>query len=165
MKRTLIPLMALLWGSPVLAQSTSPPTNTPEAGAPTATEKQQIVSGEMRQMASKLGLSSAETTQFMQTQQKYGSQMQPIWQDAKKTEQSIKVELAKPQPDQQRLSALSDQLTGDHQRLEALQTQKMAELKQQLTVQQYAQFLVSRRAMGREIHQKMRATHGAPARE
>jgi Spy/CpxP family protein refolding chaperone len=160
----MVPLMLLLTGSPALAEST-PPTGAPAAGEPTAAEKKQIIDNEMRQMASKLGLSSSETTQFMQTQQKYYSQMEPLWQDAKQAEQSLKAELAKPQPDPKRLSQLSDQMTGDHQKLGALQTQRMADLKHQLTPEQYAKLLVSRREMGREIHQKMRAPHGGPTQE
>jgi Spy/CpxP family protein refolding chaperone len=163
MTRMIYPLMLLLAGSPALAQSNQPPTGA--AGESTATEKKQIIDNEMRQMASKLGLSSTETAQFMQTQEKYFSQMQPLWQDAQQAEESLKAELAKPKPDQKRLSQLSDQLTGDHQRIVALQTQKMADLKRQLTPEQYAKLLVSRRAMGREIHQKMRGTHGGPAQE
>ncbi|MBS2028361.1 MAG: periplasmic heavy metal sensor [Deltaproteobacteria bacterium] len=148
MKRTMIPLMALLGGAPALALAAET-SNTPATNAPSSGSEAQCPHAMGEKMAGKLGLDAQATAKFDQTNEKFREQMKPVWQDARQTQDALKQELAKPQPDSTKLTSLSDQLTNDHQKLVSLQQQKLSALKSELTPEQYAQFLVNRGEVAR----------------
>jgi hypothetical protein len=62
--------------------------------------------------------------------------------------QALQQELAAAQPDPNRLTQLSNQLTSGRQQVEAIETQRLAELQQELTPAQFAKLLL-RRPMAR----------------
>jgi Spy/CpxP family protein refolding chaperone len=158
MRKTIVPLMLLLAGTPALAQEHGGSTVSPE-------QRQELFNDEMSQMASTLGLDSAASARFKATLQKYRGQAAPIGKDLHATFQALKQEMASPQPGPNRLTQLADQLTSDRQKLQAIDAQRLSELRQQLTPQQYAQLLLKRRAFGRDMRHQMRALrHAAPQR-
>ncbi len=83
---------------------------------------------------------------------KFRDQAKPIWQDARATRESLKSELAKPQPDDATLVQLENRLASDRQQMQALHAQKQAELKKELSPREYAQLMLSRPRFGRHMH-------------
>jgi TolA-binding protein len=126
--QTALSLMLLLWGGSALAQA-SP------SDATTA-------------IANELGLDAPTATTVAQTIAKYQTQLDPIRQTEQQTAQALQQELAAAQPDPNRLTQLSNQLTSGRQQLEAIETQRLAELQQELTPAQFAKLLL-RRPTGR----------------
>jgi heavy-metal resistance protein len=122
MKRFVIPMMLLLGAAPAFAQTTAPAATSPA--------QQQI---------------EATRTRFQ-------SQMKPLWQDAKATRQALSAELQKSAPDNATLQQLTDKLTSDRQQLHSLRSQQLAELKDQLSPQQYAKLMLRHPGFGRHMH-------------
>jgi Spy/CpxP family protein refolding chaperone len=149
--KKIVPLLLLLGGAPAFAQTVAPSQ---------AEARQQIVDRELDQLTAKLGLDAAGAARFRQTFARYQSQLAPLRQEQFQTRRALKDELAKPQPDASRLQQLTDTLSSNRQRMESIEAQRRAELKQELTPQQYAQLVVSRREVMRDLHRQMRALHG-----
>jgi Spy/CpxP family protein refolding chaperone len=139
--------MLLLAGAPAFAQTGSGPS----------AQRQQIMDNELSQLASKLGLDPAGTARFRQTLAKYQAQLGPLHREQWQARKALKDELAAPQPNAARLTQLTDELTNNRQTMQTIEAQRSAELRQQLTPQQFAQLVVSRREMMRDMHKQMRA--------
>jgi Spy/CpxP family protein refolding chaperone len=158
-QRIVVPLMLLLGGSPVVAFA--------HQGGPSPEVRQQIVSQEIDQLAQKLGLDAAGSARFKGTFARYQSELRPLHKDAFETRRALKQELASAQPNQGKVVQLTDQLTSDRDQMRSIQQRRMAELKSQLTPTQYAQLLLSRREVARDLRSKLRAasSSGSGARE
>jgi Spy/CpxP family protein refolding chaperone len=144
--------MLLLAGAPAFAQTGS---------GQHAQMRQQIMDNELSQLASKLGLDQAGTARFRQTFTKYQAQLGPLHREQWQTRRALKDELATPQPNAARLTQLTDELSSNRQQMQAIEAQRSAELKQQLTPQQYAQLVVSRREIKHDIRKQMHALRGS----
>lgn len=162
MKKLILPVMMLLAGAPAFAQSTTAATN----GAPTAAQRQQFAAQMQANLASKLSLTPDESSRLQATFTKYRSQMQPVHQQMRTVAQQIEQELAKPAPDQGRLTQLTDQLVQARQQLRTIEDARTAELKGQLTPQQFAQLaLMKLRHHGRGGHYGHRGGFGGDAQQ
>jgi Spy/CpxP family protein refolding chaperone len=156
MTKIALPILMLLAGAPAFAQTqAAPATATSDARAQ---QRQQFVDQELAQLTTKLGLSGDGANQLKQTFAKYRGQLQPLRQSTGQTAQALRQELAAAKPDSTRLSQLSDQLVANRQQMQSIEQQRTTELKAQLTPEQFAQLLMSRREMGREMHRHMRGT-------
>jgi len=180
MKAKMIPVMALLVGAPGLALADSGTTSVNPSSTINQNDQSGTVNDQLGKqlndqgsvndqayghgmagaMENKLGLDSAASQKFEQTNQSFREQMKPVIQDAQQTEQALKAELAKQAPDTSKLTSLSDQLTSDHQKIVGLEQQKLGALKSQLTPQQYAQFLVNRGDVARGMFHNMQKSSG-----
>jgi Spy/CpxP family protein refolding chaperone len=136
MNRLLIPVMLLLGAAPAFAQTTDP--------AATQQAKQEMIGARLDAMGARLGLDAAGMTQFRATVERFASQTKPLRQDLFATRRSLKDELAKPQPNPATVTQLTDRLSTDRQQMQTLQTQKMAELRRELTPEQYAKLVMAR---------------------
>src|SRR5262245_51938008 len=114
MRRTILPLMMLLAGAPAFAQT----------GSGHAQMRQQIVDNELSQMASRLGLDAAGTARFRQTLARYQAQLGPLHHEQWQTRRALKDELAVPQPNAARLTQLTDELTNNRQKMQAIEAQR-----------------------------------------
>jgi hypothetical protein len=141
----------LLLGAPAFAQTSD--------AVDRQAQVHMAVEAEMSQLVAKLGLDSAGAAALKQTFAKYRAQMQPVRQDLWQSVKAMRQELASAKPDTARLSQLEDQVAGDRQKMQAIETARAAELRQQLTPVQYAQLIVSRRAFGRELRHRLRGEH------
>jgi Skp family chaperone for outer membrane proteins len=131
MKRFLVvPVMMLLGAAPAFAQSDVPAA---AAAAPAA------MTPELHQKL------EAVRARFM-------PQVKPIAEDAFATRKALRDEVQKAQPDDGTLTRLEDRLASDRQQLESLRAQKQAELKRELTPQQYAQLMLRHGHFGHRMH-------------
>jgi Spy/CpxP family protein refolding chaperone len=157
MKKIALPILMLLAGAPAFAQTqAAPATSTTDSRAQ---QRQQFVDQEIAQLTTKLGLSADGANQLKQTFAKYQGQLQPLRQSTWQTAKALKQELTAAKPDSSKLGQLSDQLIANRQQMQSIEQQRTAELKSQLTPQQFAQLLVSRHQMGREMHHHQRGAH------
>ncbi|MCU1277833.1 MAG: hypothetical protein JWM53_1379 [bacterium] len=143
MKRLLIPTMLLRGAAPAFAQ-------TDPAAAQQV--KQETIDARVDAFGAKLGLDANALGRFRATVERYGSQLKPLRQDAFATRRTLRDEMGKAQPDDAKLAQLTDHLASDRQQMQSLQSQKMAELKRELTPQQYAKLMMSRPRFGRHGH-------------
>lgn len=158
MKKIALPILMLLAGAPAFAQTQAAPATSSSSDA-RAQQRQQFVDQEIAQLTTKLGLSADGANQLKQTFAKYRGQLQPLRQSTWQTAKALKTELAAPRPDSSKLSQLSDQLIANRQQMQSIEQQRTAELKSQLTPEQFAQLLMSRHQMGRELHRHLRGAH------
>jgi Spy/CpxP family protein refolding chaperone len=131
MKRALAPLLFLLAGAPAFAQ--------PAAPAHEARHEARF-----GKLTAKLGLDEAAAARVKATFEKYRAQTAPLRTQMHETRTALEAELANAQPNQQRISQLTDQLTRNRQEMQAVHAKKSAELKSQLTPSQYARLMLSR---------------------
>lgn len=144
MNRLMIPVMLLLGAAPAFAQ-----------GNPAATEqaKQEMIDARVDGLGAKLGLDAAGLTQFRGTLEKFAGQLKPLRQDSFAARRALRDELQKAQPDDGTVSQLTDRLARNRQQMQSLQAQKMAELRHQLTPEQYAKLMLARgHFFGRHMH-------------
>jgi Spy/CpxP family protein refolding chaperone len=95
-------------------------------------------------MVARLGLDPQAAARFRQTIEKYGDRLTALRQTARATRVALKEELARPQPDRAAVTRLNDQLESDRGQARALWTERRAELKAQLTPEQYGRLLTAR---------------------
>ncbi|MGZ3427584.1 MAG: Spy/CpxP family protein refolding chaperone [Polyangia bacterium] len=144
MKRFVLPVMLLLGAAPAFAQSA--PTTTDQA-------RQEMIDARVDSLGARLGLDAAGLASFRATVERFGSQSKPLRQDLFATRGALRDELAKAQPDDGKLAQLTDRLASDRQQMQSLEAQKLAELRHQLTPQQYAKLMLARgRFFGRHMH-------------
>ena len=103
-----------------------------------------FVEKKVEHITAKLALDPASADKLRALMVKQHEQVAPLRKEAWETRSALKAELANPKPDQRRVLQLTDQLTRGRQQMQTLRTQHMAELKAQLTPEQFAQLLVSR---------------------
>lgn len=140
MKRFVVPVLLLLGAAPAFASPA-------QGGA----------------LPPSLGLTPEAQQAVMATRAKFKDQMKPLWQDARTAHQSLRAELQKPQPDDATLSQLEDRLATNRQQMMALQQQKQAELRKELTPTQYAKLMQARaRFFGRHMHGRHGVNGGEP---
>jgi Spy/CpxP family protein refolding chaperone len=145
MNRFLLPVMLLLGAAPAFAQPASTPTQQQA--------KQEMIDARVDAAGAKLGLDAAGLASFRDTVERFGSQSKPLRQDLFATRGALRDEMAKAQPDSGKLSQLTDRLASDRQQLQTVQVQKMAELRRQLTPEQYAKLMLARGGrFGRHMH-------------
>jgi Spy/CpxP family protein refolding chaperone len=149
MNTKIFSLMMLLAGVPAFAQT------APSNGAAVESSDARI-SARMDKLTQRLGLTPAEGAAVRATFTKYHAQLAPLWQSAKQTRQTLRDELAKPTPDEAKVSQLTDQLVGQKQQLHAVNKQKMQELRSELSPSQFARLVAGRHEFGRRFH------HGRP---
>jgi Spy/CpxP family protein refolding chaperone len=145
--------MMLLAGAPAFAQTGS------AGSAEHEQMRQERMEGRIDQLVGKLGLDAAGAARLRQTIASYQAQLGPLHKEQWQTRKALKDELAAAQPNAAKLSQLTDELAANRQKMQAIEAQRAADLKQQLTPQQFAQLVVSRREMGREFHKHMRGAH------
>jgi Spy/CpxP family protein refolding chaperone len=116
-------------------------------------------------LASKLALDAASADKLRALMVKHHEQVAPLRKEAWETRSALKAELANAKPDQRRVLQLTDQLTRGRQQMMTLRTQHMAELKAQLTPEQYAQLLLSRGGHHGRRHKHDGARDAAPSAE
>jgi Spy/CpxP family protein refolding chaperone len=146
--------MLLLAGAPAFAQAGA------ASDVPSPAQQERIES-HIDRLAAKLNLDAASTARLKATLERYHAQLGPLFQQQFQTRRALKEELAAPQPNASKLSQLTDQLTANREEIQAIEARKSAELKQQLTPQQYAQLVVSRHEMmGRRFHRKANGQRG-----
>ncbi|MCU1278124.1 MAG: hypothetical protein JWM53_1670 [bacterium] len=133
--KSALPLMLLFAATPALAQG-SPSNATSTPSQPNSTND------ETAAIARDLGLDAATAAAVAQTIAKYQAQLDPIRQSEQQTVQTLQQELAAAQPDPARLTQLANQLTSDRQQAAAIDTQRLAELQQELTPAQFAKLLL-----------------------
>jgi Spy/CpxP family protein refolding chaperone len=143
MNRFLLPVMLLLGAAPAFAQ--------PDPAA-TQQAKQEMVDAKLDAFGARLGLDANELGRFRGTLDRFHSQLKPLRQDAMATRRTLRDEMAKAQPDDGKLAQLTDRLASDRQQIQSLQAQKMAELRHELTPQQYAKLMLARARFGRHMH-------------
>jgi hypothetical protein len=148
MTRKLVPLLLLLAGAPAFAQTNAPVSSQ---------ERQQIVNHEVDQLVNKLGLDASGAARFRQTFASYQAKLAPLRKEQFQAHRALKQELANPQPDAARLSQLTDDLQNNRLKMQSIEQERSAELRQQLTPAQYAQLIVSRREIMRDMHKQFRA--------
>jgi Spy/CpxP family protein refolding chaperone len=136
--------MLLLGSAPAFAQ------NVTDGGRTEV--RQQMMDQKFDQLVSKLGLDAAGAARLKSTFEKYRSQLMPLRKAQWDTRKQIQAELASQTPDQAKLRVLTDQLTANRQQMESLEQQRTADLKSQLTAQQFAQLVVARQHHGRWNH-------------
>jgi Spy/CpxP family protein refolding chaperone len=156
MKRILIPLMLVLGGAPAFAQTVTD-----------ARVEARHENGERRfeRLTSRLGLDAATAAKVRATFEKYRGEAQPARQTMWQSRRALKDELAAASPDQARVAQLTDQLAGARAQLQAIHTQRMAELKSELTPSQYAKLIVERHGFGRRMHHHGRARGEMPQQQ
>jgi|GEM_PF-2757983 len=76
----------------------------------------------------------------------------PLHHDARLTEQTLREELASGHADQAKVKQLTDQLSADRQQLQTIRAARMAEVKSQLTPEQYATLMTMKHGHGRHGH-------------
>jgi Spy/CpxP family protein refolding chaperone len=156
MRKMMLPLMMLLASAPAFAQSGG------DAGATVSAERRQAFQQKMDErvsaLAAKLGLDAAGTAALRQTFTRYQAQLAPLRRDSWQTRKALKQELANPQPDRAKLQQLADELTSNRQKMAAINDQRLADLRSQLTPEQYAK-LVASRPMGGRMHHWGRGGH------
>src|SRR5579862_171861 len=129
MNRMMIPLMLLLGGAPALAQPLS---------GPRAEQREQFAAKRLDRMTARLGLDAEQAAKVRATFEKYRAELAPLRKTMWSTRGAIKSELESATPDQGKLAQLTDSLSGTRAQMAALHTQRMAELKSELTPAQYA---------------------------
>jgi Spy/CpxP family protein refolding chaperone len=145
MKRFVLPVMLLLGAAPAFAQ-TAPTTTSDQA-------RQEMIDARIDTLGARLGLDAAGLARFRATVEHFGSQSKPLRQDLFATRGALRDELAKAQPDDGKLTQLTDRLASDRQQMQSLEAQKLAELRHELTPQQYAKLMMARgRFFGRHMH-------------
>jgi Spy/CpxP family protein refolding chaperone len=82
----------------------------------------------------------------------------PLRKTMWESRRALKDELASAKPDNARIAQLTDELAGTRSQMQSIHAQRQAELKSELTPQQYAQLLVSRH--GRGMHRHGRGMRG-----
>ena len=153
MRKIVLPLMMLLASAPAFAQG----VGADGAGANTdpaarAARHQQLAGKRLESMSQKLGLDAAGSAALKATFTKYQTQLSPLRQDSWQTRQALKQELANPQPNQGRIAQLTEQLQTNRQKMASIVSQRQADLKQQLTPEQYAKLVMGRHGFGRHGH-------------
>jgi membrane-bound lytic murein transglycosylase B len=83
---------------------------------------------------------------------RWKEQAKPIAQDAFAARKALRDELQKAQPDDATLTQLADRLASDRQQLQSLRAEKQAELKRELTPQEYATLMLRRPHFGHRMH-------------
>jgi len=149
MNRMMIPLMLLLGGAPALAQPISNARS--EQREELAQKREQLAEQRLERLTARLGLDADSAAKVRATFEKYRGEFAPLRKSMWTTRSAIKSELASAQPDSSKLAQLTDQLSGVRAQMAALHTQRMAELKSELTPAQYAKLVVSRHE-GRGMH-------------
>lgn len=145
MNRFLFPVMLLLGAAPAFAQ--------PDPAA-TQQAKQEMVDAKLDAFGARLGLDANELGRFRGTLDRFRSQMKPLRQDSFAARRTLRDEMAKAQPDEGRVTQLTNQLASDRQQIQSLQAQKMSELRRELTPQQYAKLMLAHPRFGRRMHQR-----------
>ena len=148
MKRLLIPALLFLGAAPAFAQT--------DATASTQARHERM-EARLDTFGARLGLDADALAGFRATLERYHGQMKPLRADARQARQSLRDELASAQPDAGRVTQLTERLERDRQQMQSLRAQQMAELKRELTPQQYAKLLLRRPHMGRHMHGRDRA--------
>ena len=139
MNKMMAGLMLLLSGASAFAQS-----------APT-TESRGEIRAEMRErkldrLVARLGLDEAGAAQLKATFAKYGEQLRPLRQTARQTSEALRDAVAA--KDTARVTQLTDQLSAERQQMRVIHEARTAELRKQLTPEQFAK-LVSFHRFGR----------------
>jgi Spy/CpxP family protein refolding chaperone len=101
-----------------------------------------------RHLAAELGLDAAATAKLRDTFLKHRDQMMALRKTSWETRQALEQQLASERPDQRQVVQLTDQLTRNRQEMHTIRAKQMAELKQQLTPEQYARLILSRHHRG-----------------
>lgn len=135
MRRAILPLMLLLGSAPAFAHGVDNGDRTEV--------RQKMMDQRFDQLVSKLGLDAAGAARLKSTFEKYRSQLMPLRKAQWDTRKQVEAELASQTPDQAKLRVLTDQLTANRQQMESLEQQRTADLKSQLTAQQFAQLVVA----------------------
>ena len=148
-KLMMLPLLGILTAGTAIAQ--------PQPSQSRIEQRQEQREQRVEKLAARLGLDAPGKAKLEATFARYGAEMRPVRQDLRQTRQALRAELAGAK-DATRLSSLTAQLASDRQKLEALRAAKMSELQQELTPQQYAQLIVSRRE-GRRFHHEHEHEH------
>jgi Spy/CpxP family protein refolding chaperone len=135
--------MLLLGAAPAFAQPD--PTATQQA-------KQERVDARIDSLGARLGLDDASLGRFRDTVERFASQLKPLRQDLFATRQTLRDEMQKAQPDDGKVTQLTDRLASDRQQMQSLQVQKMAELRRELSPEQYAKLVLAHQRFGRHMH-------------
>ena len=144
MNRFLLPVMLLL-GAAAPAFAQPDPAATQQA-------RQETVDAKLDSFGARLGLDANELARFRGTLDRFRSQVKPLRQDAMATRRTLRDEMNKAQPNDGALAQLTDRLASDRQQIQTLQVQKQAELKRELTPQQYAKLMMAHPRFGRRMH-------------
>jgi Spy/CpxP family protein refolding chaperone len=96
------------------------------------------------QLVGELRLDARQADSFRATFAKYRAQLAPLRQDALQTRRALRGALAAPQPDDRRVAQLTDQLASDRRQMRDVESQRMSDLKEQLTPTQYARLVLER---------------------
>ena len=97
---------------------------------------------------------SPELQQKVQaTRGKFKDQMKPLWQDMRDANQSLRTEMAKPQPSDATLQQLEERLLADRGKMQQVHQQMQSELRAQLSPKEIAQLMMARQDhFGRRFH-------------
>jgi Spy/CpxP family protein refolding chaperone len=139
MNKMMVGLMLLLSGASAFAQS-APTTET--RGEMRAQMRERMLD----RLVARLGLDEAGAAQLKATFVKYGEQLKPLRKNARQTSESLRAAVAA--NDTARVTQLTDQLTADRQQMRAIHESRTAELRKQLTPEQFAK-LIAFRSQGR----------------
>lgn len=154
MKRILIPLMTVLAGAPVFAHEGA--RVSPEA-------RQQIFDEELTKLTGDLGLDAQGTAKVRATFDKYRGEMAPVRKQTWDAQRALRQELSTPQPNEQRVTQLTDQLIAGRQQLRAIEVERTQALRQQLTPSQFAKLMLERHRFGRDVRRPLREQRSAAA--
>jgi Spy/CpxP family protein refolding chaperone len=136
--------MLLLGSAPAFAQGVN--------NGDRAEVRQKMMDQRFDQLVSKLGLDAAGAARLKSTFEKYRSLIMPLRKASWDARKQLEAELASQKPDQAKLRLLTDQLTANRQQMETLEQQRTADLKSQLTAEQFAQLVVAHQHHGRWHH-------------
>ena len=129
MNKMMVGLMLLLSGASAFAQQSEPATES----------RSEMREHFVDRLAVRLGLDEAGSAQLKATFAKYSAQLLPLRKDARQTSEELRQAVTA--NDTARVTQLTDRLTSDRRQMRALHEARTAELRTQLTPEQFAKMI------------------------
>ncbi len=143
--------MALLAGALGLA--------LPAAAQPDARKRQEVrrevTEFMLTQLQRQLALDAPTMQRVRDIWQRYQAQIDGVHQELGMAMRELKAQLAAPQPDDARLTQLSDLVLSDRLKAQEIDTQRIRELKRALTPAQFAKAIVVTPQIRRQVQQQV----------
>lgn len=157
MKRS---LMAMILGGALTLSTVA----MAQDGQKRAQVRQRITEYAMNQIQAQLGLDAPTLQRFRAVAEKYEPQIAGLHKEMGMAMKELRAQLAAAQPDDARLSQLSDTVINDRSKVQALEAQRTADNRRVLTPSQFAKLIVVWPQINRQVKIEMyKAMHGGTA--
>lgn len=149
MRRTVFALMmaaGLSWSLPALAQPLQ---------AKRAQVRRQVTEYMMLHLTQELALDAATAERVRAVWQQYQDQIAGVRREMGMATKELKAQLAAVEPDTARLQQLSDIIVADRQRVQGIESQRIAALRNILTPAQFAKAIIVSPKIQRQVRQQI----------